>query len=107
MFERRTLRQLKTTRRQEEQQPQAPELFIAEEIKQSGLTAVCASFVLDFAQNDKPGDARGNFLRWLTAIDAQLHQGHIQRALSLKDLQTAHDHGQPTTIQTVEGSHFI
>ena len=92
--------------RQEEQQ-QAPELFLAEELKRSGLTAVCASFVLDFAPNNKPGDARDNFLRWLTAIDAQLEKGHIHRALNLKDLQAAHDQGQPTIVQTVEGSHFI
>jgi membrane dipeptidase len=90
-----------------EEQQQAPDLFIAEELIQSGLTAVCASYVVDFAQNDKPGDARDNFLRWLTAIDAQLEKGHIQRALNLNDLQTAHDHGQPTIVQTVEGSHFI
>ena len=50
-----------------EEQPRVPELFIGEELRQSGLTAVCASYVLDFAQNDKPGDARDNFLRWLTA----------------------------------------
>jgi len=92
--------------RQEEQQ-QAPELFLAEELKRSGLTAVCASFVLDFAPNVKPGDARDNFLGWVTAIDAQLEEGHIRRALNLKDLQAAHDHGQPTIVQTVEGSHFI
>jgi membrane dipeptidase len=89
------------------EQQQAPALFIAEELKQSGLTAVRASYVLDFAQNDKPGDARDNFLRWLTAIDAQLEKGHMQRALNLKGLQTAHDHGEPTIVQTVEGSHFI
>lgn len=93
-------------RRQEEQQ-QAPGLSLAEELKRSGLTAVCASFVLDFARNEKPGDARDNYLRWLTAIDAQLEKGHIRRALNLKDLQSAHDHGQPTIVQTVEGSHFI
>jgi membrane dipeptidase len=93
-------------RRQEEQQ-QAPTLFLAKELKQSGLTAVCASFVLDFARNEKPGDARDNFLGWLTAIDAQLEKGHLHRALNLKDLQSAHDHGQPTIVQTVEGSHFI
>jgi membrane dipeptidase len=91
--------------RPEEQQ--APELFIGEELKQSGLTAICASYVLDFAQNDKPGDARDNFLRWLTAIDAQLEKGHMHRALDLKDLQTAHDQGRPTIVQSVEGSHFI
>jgi len=93
--------------RQAEEQPQAPELFIAEEVKASGLTAVCASFVLDFAQNNKPGDALNNFLRWLTAIDAQLAKRHMRRALNLKDLQSAHDRGKPTIVQAVEGSHFI
>src|ERR1700733_4534334 len=93
-------------RRQEELQ-QVPDLFLAEELRRSGLTAVCASFVLDFAPNDKPGDARDNFLRWLTAIDAQLEKGHIHRALSLQDLQAAHDHGHPTIVQTVEGAQFI
>ncbi|MGA8506003.1 MAG: membrane dipeptidase [Candidatus Sulfotelmatobacter sp.] len=93
-------------RRQEEQQ-QAPALFLAEELKRSGLNAVCASFVLDFAPNDKPDEARDNFLRWLTAIDAQLEKGHIHRALSLQDLQAAHDHGYPTIVQAVEGAQFI
>ena len=31
----------------------------------------------------------------------------MHRALNLKDLQAAHDHGQPTIVQTVEGSQFI
>jgi membrane dipeptidase len=80
---------------------------MAEEIKQSGLTAVCASYELDFAPNNKPGDARDNFLGWLTAIDAQLEKDHMRRALNLKDLQAAHDHGQPTIVQSVEGAMFI
>jgi membrane dipeptidase len=91
----------------QEEQPQASALLLAEELKRSGLTAVCASFVLDHASNDKPGDARDTFLRWLTAIDTRLEKGHIHRALNLKDLQTAHDHGQPTIVQTVEGAQFI
>jgi membrane dipeptidase len=93
-------------RRQEEQQ-QAPDLFLAEELKRSGLTAVCASFVLDFAPSNKPGDARDNFLRWLRALDEQLEKEQIYRALNLKDLLAAHDHGQPTIFQTVEGAQFI
>ncbi len=93
-------------RRQEEQQ-QAPGLSIADEIKQSGLTAVCAAYVLDFAPINKPGDARDNFLHWLTAIDAQLEKEHMRRALNLKDLQTAHARGHPTIVQTVEGAQFI
>jgi membrane dipeptidase len=91
--------------RQEE--PQGPGLSIAEELKQSGLTAVCASFVMDFAPNGKPGDARDRFLRWLTAVDQELEKGHVRRALTLKDLEAAHKHGQPTIVQTVEGSQFI
>lgn len=92
--------------RQGEQQ-QGPDLVLPEELKRSGLTAVCASFVLDFAPNIKPGDARDNFMSWLAAIDAQLEKGRIRRALNLKDLQAAHDRKQPTIVQTVEGSHFI
>jgi membrane dipeptidase len=99
-------RQQGPPRRPEEQQ-QAAGLSIAEEIKQSGLTAVSASYELDFAQNNKPGDAPDNFFRWLTAIDAELEKGHVRRALNLKDLQTAHDHGQPTIVQSVEGAMFI
>jgi membrane dipeptidase len=93
--------------RQEEQPPAAPGLSLAEQLKRSGLTAVCASFVLDFAPAGKPGDARDSYLRWLTAIDAQLEKGHMHRALNLKDLQAAHSHGQPTIVQTVEGAQFI
>jgi membrane dipeptidase len=93
-------------RRQEEQQ-QTTGLSMAEEIKQSGLTAICASYELDFAPNNKPGDAPDNFLRWLTAIDAELEKGHMRRALNLKDMNTAHDNGQPTIVQSVEGAMFI
>jgi membrane dipeptidase len=90
-------------RRQEEQQA----LGLAQELKESGLTAVCASFVLDSAPFAKPGDALDHYLSWLTAMDAQLEKGHMHRALNLKDLQAAHAHGQPTIVQTVEGSQFI
>jgi membrane dipeptidase len=92
---------------QRQQEQLAPELLLGKELEQSGFTAVCASFVLDFARNDKPGDARDNFLRWLTALDLQLEKGHMRRALTLKDLQTAHALGQPTIVQTVEGAQFI
>jgi membrane dipeptidase len=78
-----------------------------EEIKKSGLTAVCASFVLDFTPIHKPGDARDNYMHWLDAIDSELSKGHIRRALNLKDLKTAHGQGRPTIVQTVEGAHFI
>jgi membrane dipeptidase len=87
--------------------PPAATLPLAQELKRSGLTAVCASFGLDFTPIKKPGDALANFLHWLSAVDADLQQSHIRRALNFKDLQAAHDHGQPTIVQTVEGSMFI
>jgi membrane dipeptidase len=93
-------------RRQEGQQ-QTSGLSMAEEIQQSGLTAVCASFELDFAPGNKPGDALDNFFHWLTALDGELEKAHMRRALNLKDVQTAHDHGQPTIVQSVEGAMFI
>ena len=93
--------------RRAEDQPQGPELSLPDELKRSGLTAVCASFVLDFTPIDKPGEARNNFLIWLGAIDAQLEKGHIRRALNLRDLRSAHDHRQSMIVQSVEGSHFI
>ena len=89
------------------QEEPGPELLIAEELKRSGLTAVCASFVLDFAPNSKPGDARDNYLHWLSAMDVELEEGHMRRALTLKDLQAAHAHSRPTIVQTVEGAQFI
>jgi membrane dipeptidase len=84
-----------------------PVLSLAEELKLSGLTAICAGFALDRAGNTKPGDARVNFLKWLDAMDAELEKGHVSRALTLKDLRTAHDRGQNAIVQTVEGAHFI
>jgi membrane dipeptidase len=84
-----------------------PPLSLAEELKLSGLTAICAGFALDRAGNTKPGDARVNFLKWLDAIDAELEKGHVSRALTLKDLRSAHDRKQNAIVQTVEGAHFI
>lgn len=63
--------------------------------------------MLDFAQNDKPGDARNNLLHCFDLIDAALNKGHLRRALNLKDLQSAHDSGKPAMVQPVDGAMFI
>lgn len=86
---------------------EGPELSLADELARSGFTAVCASFVLDFAHNKNPGDARANLLRWFDAVDAELAKGHLRRALRMKDLEAARDDARPTLIQSVEGAHFI
>ena len=96
-----------TEPQRQEERSLAHDLSIGEELKRSGLTAVCASFGPDFLPNKQPGEAIDNYLRWLTAVDAQLQKGHIHRALTLKDLQDAHHRGQPTIVQTVEGAQFI
>jgi membrane dipeptidase len=95
------------TETQPEPGPPAATLPLGQELKRSGLTAVCASMGLDFAPAKKPGDAMATYLHWLTAIDAELQQGHLHRALNRQDLQTAHDQGKQTIVQTVEGALFI
>jgi len=84
-----------------------PTLSLGEELKLSGLTAICAAFALDRAGNKQPGDARVNFLKWLDAIDAELEQGRVSRALTLKDLRGALKSGKQAIVQSVEGAHFI
>ena len=78
-------------------------LDLADEIKRSGLTAVCAAFRLSF----NASDPYGTFSKGLTAIDGLVGKGGLTRALTLRDLQAAHDKGQPAIIQSIEGAHFL
>jgi membrane dipeptidase len=86
-----------------EQQKSQPNLDLSDEIKRSGLTAVCAAFRLDF--NAREPYAR--FQQGLTAIDGLVGKAGLTRALNLKDLQVAHDKGRPAIIQSIEGAHFL
>ncbi len=88
--------------RKEQQNPQAT-LDLSDEIKRSGLTAVCAAFRLDF--NAK--DPYATFLQGLTAIDDLMGKEGLSRAMNLKDLEAAHDKGQPAIVQSIEGAHFL
>lgn len=58
-----------------EERSAGPPLALAEALATSGLTAVCASYVLDFAPGDQQGDARASLLAWMSAIDAELERG--------------------------------
>jgi microsomal dipeptidase-like Zn-dependent dipeptidase len=84
-----------------------PDLDLAGEMKRSGLSAICATFAVDYQRLGEPGVAYDRFLTALKAMDAQLPRNHMQRALNLKDLQAAHQQGQPIIIQAVEGGHFL
>ncbi len=88
---------------QKDQQKSQPNLDLADEIKRSGLTAVCAAFRLDF--NAREPYAR--FTQGLTAIDGLMGKDGLTRAMNLKDLQVAHDKGQPAIVQSIEGAHFL
>jgi len=84
-----------------------PDLDLAGEMKRSGLSAICATFAVDRQRLGEPGIAYDRFLNAMKSMDAQLARNHMQRALTLKDLKAAHDKGQPTVVQAVEGGHFL
>jgi membrane dipeptidase len=84
-----------------------PDLDLAGEMKRSGLSAICATFAVDRQRLGEPGIAYDRFLNAMKSMDAQLALNHMQRALTLKDLKSAHDKGQPAVVQAVEGGHFL
>lgn len=84
-----------------------PDLDLAGEMKRSGLSAICATFAVDYQRLGQEGVAYDRFLNALKAMDTQLEKNHMKRALNLKDLQAAHQQGQPIIIQDVEGGHFL
>jgi microsomal dipeptidase-like Zn-dependent dipeptidase len=84
-----------------------PDLDLAGEMKRSGLSAICATFAVDYQKLGEPGVAYDRFVNALTSMDAQLARSHMQRALNLKDLKAAHERGEPIVIQAVEGGHFL
>jgi microsomal dipeptidase-like Zn-dependent dipeptidase len=84
-----------------------PDLDLAGEMKRSGLSAICATFAVDYQKLGEPGVAYDRFLNAIKSLDAQLARNRMQRALNLKDLRAAHDKGQPTVVQAVEGGHFL
>ena len=84
-----------------------PDLDLAGELRRSGLSAICATFAVDYQRLGVPGLAYERFQNALTSMDAQLARNKMRRALNLKELQAAHDAGQPIIVQAVEGAHFL
>src|SRR6516225_2892316 len=58
-----------------------PNLDLAGEMKRSGLSAVCATFAVDYQKLGEPGVAYDRFLNAMKSLDAQLDRNHMQRAL--------------------------
>jgi len=86
---------------------QTPALLLSEQLKQAGFTAVVAGYKIPFDPNARPGETNVKFLSWLTTMDAVLEKEHMSRALTVKDLQAAHRHDQPTIVQAIEGAQFL
>ncbi|SEW37994.1 Zn-dependent dipeptidase, dipeptidase homolog [Chitinophaga sp. YR573] len=84
-----------------------PTIDLAGEMKQSGLSAICMTFAVDYQKLQNPGDAYERFLNGLASMDKQLEQNHMKRSLNLADLRSAHKKHQPNVIQSVEGAHFL
>ena len=80
-----------------------PDIDLAGEMKQSGLSAICMTFATDY----QPGDANERFLKGLASMDRQLERNGMKRSLTPADIQTAHKLRQPTVIQAIEGGHFL
>ena len=80
-----------------------PDIDLAGEMKRSGLSAICMTFATDYQQ----GDAYDRFLKGLASMDRQLKRNGMKRSLTPADVRAAHENGQPTVIQAVEGGHFL
>jgi len=84
-----------------------PDIDLYGEMKQSGLSAICMTFALDYQRLIKEGEAWERFQNALTAMDQQLKNNKMKRALNLADLKSSHNKHQPTVVQSVEGGHFL
>ncbi|SEJ66807.1 membrane dipeptidase [Dyadobacter sp. SG02] len=84
-----------------------PAIDLAGELKNSGLTAVCMTFAVDYQKLVNPGDAYNRFVSGLDAMDKALKDNKIKRAFNLSDLKIARQKHHPTVIQSVEGAHFL
>ena len=80
---------------------------LVEELKKSGLSAICMTFCVDRPNLTKENEAYERFILSLDEMDELLKVNNLKRALNITDLQKAHKEKQPIVIQSVEGGHFI
>jgi len=79
-----------------------PDVDLAGEIQRAGFSAVCQTWNVD-----EPGDDYAYAQKALDYEDRLLARNHMRRALTMRDLQAAHDAKQPIIIQTAEGTQFL
>lgn len=84
-----------------------PKVTLAGEMKKSGLSAICATFAVDYQKLTKEGEAYERFINGLDAMDEVLKNNNTKRSLNLTDIKASHKNGKPAVIQSVEGGHFL
>ncbi len=84
-----------------------PKIDLTGELKNSGFTAICMTFAVDYQKLNHPGEAYERFQNGMHAMDKVLESNHIKRALNLNDLHNARQKNTPTVIQSLEGAHFL
>ena len=77
------------------------------EIKRAGFSAVCQTFAPDDLYTKEPGELYKYTLVALAFEDRLLARNHMRRVFNMKDLQAAHDRGQPVVIQAADGAQFV
>lgn len=80
---------------------------LANELKNSGLTAIGITFCVDRPKLTKEGEAYERFLLNLDELDDVLQANDISKALNYNDLKKARKNNKPIVIQSVEGGHFV
>jgi membrane dipeptidase len=83
-----------------------PNFDLPGEMKRTGFSAVIQTYEVDSV----PASAGDDYSHNLEALDFEdrlLEASHVRRALTLKDLETGHAHGEPRIIQSAEGAQFL
>jgi microsomal dipeptidase-like Zn-dependent dipeptidase len=80
---------------------------LAEQLKKSGLSAICMTFQVDRPALSNDGEALERFTNSLDEMDIILTDNRMKRALNFLDLKKAHHDKKPLVIQSVEGGHFL
>lgn len=83
-----------------------PPFDLPGEMKRTGFSAVIQTYEVDSVPA-APGEDYSHNLEALDFEDRLLAASHVSRALTLKDLETAHAQGQPRIIQSAEGAQFL
>jgi membrane dipeptidase len=84
-----------------------PDIDLASQIRRSGFSAVCETYDIDTLGAQAPGVYPAFNQIALGFEDRLLRRSHMRRALTLKDLETAHAQHQPIIVQCSEGAQFL